>query len=139
MPKRPSSDGSQRPRLIESWDARRTAISEVCSQPAWRWGEGLYGPKRGTARFGGWKGFVNFVAISSERRFLRNRIKPHHQNVGPEILNETSRGITAFVYVRRCTNHNHNLSTVAINRAVIVLPELGQAADAHADWKAADR
>jgi len=59
-------------------------------------------------------------------------------NVGMEILNETSRGITAFVYVRRCTNHNHNLSTVAINRAVIVLPELGQGADTHADWKAAD-
>jgi hypothetical protein len=60
-------------------------------------------------------------------------------NVGMGILNETSRGISAFVYVRRCTNHNHNLSTGPINRAVVALPELGQGADTHTDWKAADR
>src|ERR1700690_4260067 len=100
-------------------------------------GEGLYGPKRGTARFG----IGGMERLCEFRRYIVGKTvsKTTPSNVGTEILNETSRGITAFVSVRRCTNHNHNLSTVSINRAVIVLPELGQGADPHAHWKAADR
>ena len=106
-------------------------------QRAWRCGDGLYGPERPPLDLGPreWKGFCKF------RRYIGGKTVSvtTPSNVGMEILNETSRGITASVYVRRCTNHNHNVNTAAINRAVIVLLELGQRADTHTDWKAADR